>query len=63
MICFVNMATMKKYDTNSLIRCGIVNSDPMLYHNQLRHFAQTRTLIHDVETLHLFPRTCHRTVP
>ena len=42
---------MIKYETNSFIQFWIVNSDPRLYHNQLRHFAQARSLIDDVEPL------------
>ena len=35
---------------NSFAQCGIVTSDPRLFHNQLRHFVKTRTLIDDIET-------------
>ena len=34
---------------NWFIQGGIVNSDPRLYHNKLCHFAQTWSLIADVE--------------
>ena len=37
MIFYVNMVT--NYETNSFIERGIVNSDPRLYHNQLRHYV------------------------
>ena len=33
------------------MQCGIVNTGPMFYHNQLRHFAQTRSLTYDIGPL------------